>query len=135
MVPALPSGKPEDFLWAAGIENTFVPQVRNGHRPLDEYELIGHYDHWQADLALGRELGLKAMRWGAPWFKMEPEPGRFDWSLTDRVIPFIVEELGILPVVDLVHYGCPFWLTKEFANKDYPQRVAAYAAAFAERYK
>jgi hypothetical protein len=36
-------GKARDFLWAAGIENTFVPQARNGHRPLDEYELIGHY--------------------------------------------------------------------------------------------
>ena len=38
-----------DFLWAAGIENTFVPQVRPGHRSLDEYELMGHYEHWRED--------------------------------------------------------------------------------------
>lgn len=125
----------EDFLWAAGIENTFVPQVRNGHRPLDEYELMGHYEHWREDLSLATQLGLKAMRWGAPWYKVEPEPGKFDWSWTDEVIPFLVEDLKILPVIDLMHYGCPFWLTKEFANRDYPERVAAYAAAFAERYK
>lgn len=124
-----------DFLWAAGIENTFVPQVRPGHRSLDEYELMGHYEHWREDLSLSRELGLKAMRWGAPWYKLEPEPGQFDWRWTDEVIPFMVEELKILPVIDLMHYGCPFWLKKEFANKDYPQRVADYAAAFAERYK
>ncbi|MEO6333825.1 MAG: family 1 glycosylhydrolase [Pyrinomonadaceae bacterium] len=125
----------EDFLWAAGIENTFVPQARPGHRSLDEYELMGHYEHWREDMGLSAELGLKAMRWGVPWYKVEPELGKFDWSWTDEVIPFMVEELKILPVVDLMHYGCPLWLTKEFASRDYPERVAAYAAAFAERYK
>ncbi|MFL6468901.1 MAG: family 1 glycosylhydrolase [Pyrinomonadaceae bacterium] len=124
-----------EFLWAAGIENTFVPQARPGHRPLEEYELIGHYEHWREDLSLAGEVGLGAMRWGVPWYKVEPEPGKFDWSWTDQVIPFMVEELKILPIIDLVHYGCPFWLTKEFINKDYPQYVARYAAAFAERYK
>lgn len=124
-----------NFLWAAGIENTFVPQVRNGGRPLDEFELMGHYEHWREDLALGKELGLKAMRWGAPWYKIESEPGKFDWRWTDQVIPYIVEELKINPIIDLMHYGCPFWLDREFANKKYPDLVARYAAAFVERYK
>lgn len=53
-------------MWAAGIEDTFVPQARNGQRPLDEYELIGHYEHWGEDLRLGRDLGLNAIRWGVP---------------------------------------------------------------------
>ena len=124
-----------DFLWAAGIENTFVPQTRPGHRALDEYELMGHYDHWREDLLLARDLGLGAMRWGVPWYRAEPEPNRFDWSWTDEVVPFMVEELKILPIIDLMHYGCPFWLKREFANKDYPKYVTRYAAAFAERYK
>lgn len=128
-------GSAGDFLWAAGIENTFVPQVRNGHRPLDEYELIGHYGHWREDLALSRDLGLGAMRWGVPWFKVEPEPGVFDWRWIDEVVSYMVDDLGIRPIIDLMHYGCPFWLTKEFANKNYPDFVARYAAAFAERYK
>ena len=129
------NSRAKDFLWAAGIENTFVPQVRAGHRSLDEYELMGHYEHWREDLSLAKQLGLKSMRWGVPWYKVEPEQGRFDWSWTDEVIPFMVEELGILPIIDLMHYGCPFWMKKEFASKDYPERVAVYAAAFAERYK
>lgn len=33
-----------------------------------------------------------------------------------------------------MHYGCPFWLQAEFANQNYPQAVAAYAAPFAKRY-
>jgi beta-glucosidase len=125
----------EDFLWAGGIENTFVPQTRNGHRSLDEYELMGHYDHWREDLSLARTLGLKALRWGIPWYKVEPEPGKFDWQWVDQVIPFLVEELKILPIIDLMHYGCPFWLKREFANKNYPEIVARYAAEFAGRYK
>jgi beta-glucosidase/6-phospho-beta-glucosidase/beta-galactosidase len=33
-----------------------------------------------------------------------------------------------------MHYGCPFWLRREFASDDYPNAVAAYAGAFARRY-
>jgi beta-glucosidase len=124
-----------DFLWAGGIENTFVPQTRNGHRPLDEYELMGHYEHWREDLALARDLGLKSLRWGIPWYKVEPEPGKFDWRWIDEVLPYLVEELKIMPVIDLMHYGCPVWLKKEFANKNYPKFVARYAAEFAKRYQ
>jgi beta-glucosidase len=131
----LVGSRSEDFLWAAGIENTFIPQTRHAHRSLDEYELMGHYENWREDLGLARELGLKALRWGIPWYKVEPEPNKFDWEWIDKVLPYLVEELKILPVIDLMHYGCPFWLKKEFANKSYPQLVARYAAAFAERYK
>lgn len=126
---------PEDFLWAGGIENTFVPQTRHAHRSLDEYELMEHYDNWREDLDLAHDLGLKALRWGIPWYKVEPEPGKFDWRWIDEVLPYLVEELKILPIIDLMHYGCPFWLKREFANKSYPQFVARYAGAFAERYR
>ncbi|MFY9555614.1 MAG: beta-galactosidase, partial [Blastocatellia bacterium] len=73
------------FIWASGVENTFVPQTKPGHRALDEYELMGHYQHWREDLALAREVGFKAMRWGVPWYRVEPTRGIFDWSWTDEV--------------------------------------------------
>lgn len=126
---------PEDFIWASGIEDTFVPQTRTGYRALDEYELMGHYEHWRDDLALLRDCNMQAVRWGIPWYRVEPAQGEFDWSWTDQVIPYIVEELGITPIIDLMHYGCPFWLKREFANDNYPRAIADYAAAFARRYK
>lgn len=132
--PLLPGPGPEEFLWATGIEDTFVPQTRPGQRALDEYQLMGHYEHWREDLDLARDLGVKAIRWGVPWYRVEPFPGEFDWSWTDRVIPYLVEELKITPILDLMHYGCPFWLRREFASDDYPRAVAAYAGAFAKRY-
>ncbi len=129
------SQHPSDFIWASGIEDTFVPQTRVGHRALDEYELMGHYEHWREDLGLLAETGVQAARWGVPWYRVEPLPGRFDWSWTDQVIPYLVEELGLAPIIDLMHYGCPFWLRREFAHPDYPRAVADYAAAFAHRYR
>src|SRR6188508_3181906 len=125
----------QDFIWASGIENSFVPQTRQGHRALDEYQLMGHYQHWREDLALAKELGVQALRWGVPWYRVEPLPGEFDWRWTDQVIPYMVEELGITPIIDLMNYGCPFWMRQEFINPDYPHAVATYAETFAERYK
>lgn len=130
-----PGRRAEDFIWATGIEDTFVPQTRPGHRALDEYQLMGHYEHWREDLALGRELGVSAIRWGVPWYRVEPLRGEFDWRWTDEVIPYLVDELRIEPIIDLMHYGCPFWLRREFASDEYPEAVAAYAGAFAERYR
>ncbi len=126
---------PDDFIWASGIEDTFVPQVKAGHRALDEYDLMGHYENWREDLALLKATNLQAVRWGIPWYRVEPSQGDFDWRWTDEVIPYLVEELGLTPIIDLMHYGCPLWLRREFANSAYPQAVATYADAFARRYQ
>lgn len=123
-----------DFIWASGVENTFIPQTKRGHRALDEYELINHYEYWREDLALAREVGVGAIRWGVPWYRVEPRPGDFDWTWTDEVLPYLVHDLKIMPIIDLMHYGCPLWLDREFVNEDYPRAVAAYAEAFARRY-
>ncbi len=126
----------EQFLWTVGIEDTFVPQLatRTG-RVLDEYELTQHYRFWRTDLALAAALGVRFMRYGFPWHILNPAPGVFDWSWPDEVLPYMIQELGIEPIVDFVHYGCPLWLDREFANPEYPERVAEYVQAFVERYR
>jgi beta-glucosidase/6-phospho-beta-glucosidase/beta-galactosidase len=74
------------------------------------------------------------MRYGIPWYKVEPAPGVFDWEWVDRVLEYIAGK-GIAAIVDLMHYGTPLWLENQFLNSSYPQRVALYAAEFARRYK
>jgi len=125
----------DDFMWAVGIEDTFIgqPHRRTG-RVLDEYQLLDHYGLWRDDLDRLGELGVRFMRYGIPWYRVAPEAGRFDWSWTDQVVPHLVQRVGIEPIVDLMHYGCPIWLEGEFLNPGYPERVAEYAVAFAERY-
>lgn len=126
----------ETFEWAVGIEDTFIPQPlgRTG-RALDEYELTQHYRLWREDLDLAASLGVRTLRYGIPWHRVEPSPGRFEWGWTDQVLEYMTRDLGLRPIVDLMHYGCPLWLEREFASPEYPERVAAYAREFAERYK
>lgn len=119
--------------FAVGVEDTFVPQSRPGERAIDEYALTEHYDRWHGDLALAADAGAELVRWGVPWHRIEPEQGRWDWTWLDRVMDRFAE-LGLRPVVDLMHYGTPLWMDGEFANPDYPKRVAEYSAAVAERY-
>lgn len=120
--------------FAVGVEDTFIPQIRPGERALDEYELTQHYDRWYADLALATEAGATMIRWGIPWYRVNPAPDTWEWAWLDRVVDRFVE-LGLEPIVDLMHYGTPLWLAGEFAHPDYPARVAEYAARVAERYQ
>jgi beta-glucosidase len=130
----LPQG-PDDFIWATGIEDTFIidPWPASG-RTLEEYELTQHYELWQEDVGLIASLGVAAARYGIPWYRVNPAPGEFDWRWTDQVVPALVAT-GVEPIIDLVHYGTPEWLPDSFMHPDYPERVAEYAAAFAARYR
>jgi beta-glucosidase len=119
--------------FALGVENTFVPQAGPGARPLDEYELTEHYRFWHEDLGRAREVGAEMLRWGVPWHRVNPSPGRWDWSWVDQVVERF-SDLGIRPLIDLLHYGTPTWLEGEFAHPDYPKIVADYAVRVAERY-
>lgn len=119
--------------FGVGIEDTFVPQERLGHRKLDEYELTQHYEHWRDDLALAAEAGAGFVRWGIPWYLVEPLPGEFDWRWLDQVAEH-TQALGLRVVVDLMHYGTPLWLENQFLNAAYPERIARYAREVAARY-
>jgi len=122
-----------DFKWITGVEDTFVGQSKMGKRKLDEYELTQHYIFWQQDIDLVKETGFDMLRYGIPWYKVNPAPGDFDWSWTDKVLDYMLEK-DIEPIIDLMHYGTPFWLENQFLNEDYPKYVAEYAAEFAARY-
>lgn len=119
--------------FGVGIEDTFVPQERIGARGIDEYALTQHYEHWREDLSLAAEAGAEYLRWGIPWYLVEPAPGEFDWRWIDQVAEHS-RSLGLRIVVDLMHYGTPLWLENQFLNASYPERVASYARAVAERY-
>lgn len=119
--------------FGVGIEDTFVPQEGPGRLKLDEYELTQHYEHWREDLALAAEAGAGFVRWGIPWYLVEPRPGEFDWRWIDQVAEH-TKALGLRVVVDLMHYGTPLWLENQFLNASYPERVAAYGREVAARY-
>lgn len=120
--------------FALGIEDTFVPQSGPSERAIDEYELTEHYRFWSEDFGRAKAAGAELLRWGVPWYRINPARGAWDWSWLDRVMDRLAE-LELRPIIDLLHYGTPLWLDGEFANTDYPKVVADYAVRVAERYK
>jgi beta-glucosidase len=127
--------EPAAFQWLAGIEDTFItaPFPKTG-RTLDEYELTQHYERWREDMALFAELGVRSVRYGIPWHRINPAPGAWDFEFADRALDRLLE-LGIQPVVDLVHYGVPSWMAQAYVAPDFAERMAEYAARVAERYR
>jgi beta-glucosidase/6-phospho-beta-glucosidase/beta-galactosidase len=123
------------FVWAVGIEDTNVGWPLAGSpEGLDEFALTRHYDHWRADFALAAALGATQMRYGFPWYRINPAPGEWDWRWTDEIVAE-ANRLGLGLIVDLVHYGTPTWLAGSFTDPAYPDAVADYAAAVAKRYR
>lgn len=126
-------GEHHGFVWATGMEDTFIVQEAPRRRRLDELELVGHYDTWREDVDRAVEIGFGAIRCGIPWYRVEPHPNKFDWTWTDEMLHHVVGR-GLVPIADLIHYGTPLWMPNAFADPEYPSRVVAYASAFAQRY-
>src|SRR5688572_24840769 len=122
------------FLFATGIENSYpvVPDSSGRRRRVDQMASTHHYDRWREDFALVKELGIRHLRYGPPYYRVHAAPNTYDWSLVDAPMQEL-RRLGIEPIVDLCHFGVPDW-AGDFQNPDWPELFAGYAAAFAERY-
>ena len=127
----LPTGLSGNFMFATGIECSY-PMIDNRRIRRDEMAECGHYDRWEEDIALVKELGLKVLRYGLPYYSMHKGPGKFDWEFTDLVMAEI-KRLEITPVLDLMHFGVPDWIG-DFQNPELPIHFADFADAVAGRY-
>ena len=119
------------FMFATGIECSY-PTVDQGSWRRDEMESTRHYEMWQEDFELARQLGITHIRYGPPLHLIFEGPGRYDWSYIDPQMEAL-RELGPEPIVDLCHFGLPSWLGN-FQNADIGQALEEYAGAFAERF-
>ena len=119
------------FMFATGIENSY-PTLRNGSRRIDQMEKSRHYDLWQTDFALVKEIGIPFLRYGPPIHTTWLGPDRFSWDFADATFAELLR-LEIVPIVDLCHFGVPDWIG-DFQNPDFPELFARYARAFAERF-
>jgi dTDP-4-dehydrorhamnose reductase len=115
-------------VWA-GIECT-VNRVDDEY--LDQLERNGHATRLD-DLDLFAELGIKAIRYPVLWERIAPNGlENADWSWTDERLGRL-RELGILPIVGLVHHGSGPRDTS-LIDPEFPEKLAAFARAVADRY-
>ena len=115
-------------IWA-GVECTVN---RVGDRYFDQLERGGHARRI-ADLDLLAWLGARAARYPILWERTAPGDLKdADWTWPDARLGRL-RELGIRPVVGLLHHGSGPPHTS-LTDPDFPEKLAAYARAVAERY-
>src|SRR3954462_11845331 len=110
LTPSLRVTEPADmlrFMFAVGIECSY-PLIA-GNQRVDQLRDTGHYEMWQTDLRLLRELELRYLRYGPPIYRVWKGPGEYDWEFMDLVM-HEMRRLGIVPIIDLLHFGLPDFL-------------------------
>lgn len=122
------------FMFATGIENSYptILLPDGSIKRVDEMEKCCHYKNWEKDFELTKEQGIEFLRYGPPYYKTHTGPGTYDWDFTDTTFNRL-KELDITPIVDLLHFGVPDWMSN-FQNPEFPELFAEYAGAFAERF-
>ncbi len=122
------SGIQPPELWA-GVECTIN---RVGDEYFDQLERNGH-KHRLSDLTLFAQLGIKALRYPLLWEQLAPD-GLLDaaWDWADQRLACL-QELGIRPIVGLLHHGSGPRSTN-LLDPDFAPKFASYAQAVASRY-
>ncbi|MBQ6314964.1 MAG: beta-glucosidase [Mogibacterium sp.] len=120
-------GFPKDFLWGAAsaayqIEGAYNEDgkglsiwdaLSDGHVMHGDSGKVAcdHYHRYKEDVALMKELGLKAYRFSVSWPRVIPEQG----VVNEKGLQFykdLVKELteaGIRPLCTLYHWDLPMW--------------------------
>jgi dTDP-4-dehydrorhamnose reductase len=112
-------------MWG-GLECSFV---RVHDRWVDQFALTGHDDRVD-DLARIAELGVRTLRYPISWERMAT--GRIGWDWAERRLERL-RELGIRPIVGLVHHGSGP-LPGGLLDPDFAPRLAEFAHAVAQRF-
>lgn len=145
-----PSRVPDRFLWGVSVAGH---QVEGGEAPTQwrAWEQAGNVPdrtrpqgdawwRWREDLAMARQMGLTAYRFGVEWARVEPSEGAFDDRAVARYAAIAREarRLGMRPIVTLLHFSYPSWLDKPdfygrkgWERRDAPVRFARYVARVA----
>jgi beta-glucosidase/6-phospho-beta-glucosidase/beta-galactosidase len=118
-------------MFATGIECSY-PTIEHGRWRRDEMDSTRHYQLWQDDFELARDIGITHIRYGPPLHLVFEAPGKYRWEYIDPQMQEL-QECGPEPIIDLCHFGLPSWLGN-FQNHDIGEALAEYAAAFAERF-
>jgi beta-glucosidase len=92
-----------------------------------------HYNLYEKDFDLAKELGNNAHRFSVEWSRIEPSEGNFDEKEIEhyRKVILALRERGMEPFVTLWHWTEPIWFNEKggWNNK----KSAEYFSRFAEK--
>jgi dTDP-4-dehydrorhamnose reductase len=123
-----PDALPPLKLWG-GIEPT-INRVQDQYMSQDTRT---HHSQRIKDLDQFASLGIKTMRYPVLWEATAPEGvASANWAFADERLPRL-RELGIRPIVGLVHHGSGPRYTS-LTDPEFPDKLAEYALAVATRF-
>jgi beta-glucosidase len=95
-----------------------------------------HWNRWEEDVALQKELGFGAHRMSIEWARVERAPGDFDHQALDRYREEVgaLVDAGIEPMVTLHHFSLPQWVSAKggLMHPDLPELMERYTRKVAE---
>jgi beta-glucosidase len=137
---------PRDFLWGT---STAAHQVE-GHHTSNNWtqwesekgrivtgEKSGaacdHWNRYEQDIGLMRELGCNAYRFSLSWDKLQPEEGKWDKGAVRHYHDELdaLRRSGIEPMITLHHFTQPLWFDRK-GGFEREENVATFVA-FCER--
>ena len=135
---------PEHFLWGAsssafqieggwdedgkGMSVADYNSFKHSDKQADRKVASDFYHHWREDIALMKELGMKAYRFSLAWTRIIPDG---DGEVNQHGIDFynqVIDELisnGIQPLVTLYHFDLPYALVEKYNG--WESRECAFA--------
>lgn len=135
---------PKNFYWGTA---TSAYQVEGGIR--NDWNIIGekydagqacdHYNRFEKDFNLAKEMNNNAHRFSIEWARIEPEEGKFDQKEIEhyrRVIEAL-KKRNLEPFVTLYHWTLPVWFVKKghWLNRDAPEYFERFVGRVVEEYK
>jgi beta-glucosidase/6-phospho-beta-glucosidase/beta-galactosidase len=117
---------PFNSFWMVGFECSC--HRRTDGRRLDVIAATEHDRFAGLDYARVRRLGIRTVRDGARWHRIERSAGRYDFS---SLLPMVraARDAGVQVIWDLCHYGWPDGL--DIFRPEFVDRFAEYARAVA----
>lgn len=90
-----------------------------------------HYNLFEKDFDLAKQISLNAYRFSIEWSRIEPEEEKFDEKEIEhfRNVIRALKKRGIEPFVTLWHWTLPLWLRDKGGtqSKDFPKYFSRYA--------
>lgn len=98
-----------------------------------------HYNLYEKDFDIAKELGHNAHRFSIEWSRVEPSEGKFDEKEIEhyRAVIKALKKRGLEPFVTLWHWTNPLWLEERGGceSKEFPFCFSRYAGKMAEYFK
>ncbi|MEM5811169.1 MAG: family 1 glycosylhydrolase [Candidatus Aenigmatarchaeota archaeon] len=128
---------PNDFLFGAALSD--YQHYGNSNCDLLPIRTANHYEFYQQDLKIAKDLNFNALRVSIEWSRIEPRKGFIDKNAINWYKKYLkkLKSYNIKIVATLHHFTNPIWFSKEggWLNKDCMKRFLNYIDLVSKEFK